>query len=79
MTTAYRSAALDGLNVFYRQAGDPTAPAVLLLHGFPSSSHMFRELIPALAERYHVVAGICRASATAMRRTAGALTTPSIA
>jgi pimeloyl-ACP methyl ester carboxylesterase len=56
MTATYRTAAVEGLNVFYREAGDANAPAVLLLHGFPSSSHMFRELIPALAERYHVVA-----------------------
>jgi pimeloyl-ACP methyl ester carboxylesterase len=53
---AYRTASVDGLNVFYREAGDPQAPAILLLHGFPTSSHMFRELIPALADRYHVVA-----------------------
>ena len=56
MTTAHRSVAVDGLNVFYREAGDPKAPALLLLHGFPSSSHMFRALIPALADRYHVLA-----------------------
>ncbi len=56
MTTAYRAIAVDGLNMFYREAGDPKAPAVLLLHGFPTSSHMFRALIPALAERYHVIA-----------------------
>ena len=56
MTTTYRTVAVDGLNVFYREAGDPKAPAVLLLHGFPTSSHMFRALIPALAERYHVLA-----------------------
>jgi pimeloyl-ACP methyl ester carboxylesterase len=42
--------------VFYREAGDPQAPAVVLLHGFPTSSHMFRNLIPALADRYHVIA-----------------------
>jgi pimeloyl-ACP methyl ester carboxylesterase len=53
---AYRTASVDGLNVFYREAGDPHAPAVLLLHGFPTSSHMYRDLIPALADRYHVVA-----------------------
>ncbi|HEX4597777.1 MAG TPA: alpha/beta hydrolase, partial [Burkholderiaceae bacterium] len=46
----------DGLNLFYREAGDPQAPALLLLHGFPSSSHMFRDLMPLLADRYHVVA-----------------------
>ena len=55
-STTYRTAIVDGLKVFYREAGDPKAPAVLLLHGFPTSSHMFRELIPALADRYHVVA-----------------------
>src|SRR5262249_54294121 len=54
--TTYRTASVDGLKVFYREAGDPKAPAVLLLHGFPTSSHMYRELIPALADRYHVVA-----------------------
>ena len=56
MTLTYRTASVDGLNVFYREAGDVTAPTVLLLHGFPTSSHMYRELIPALADRYHVIA-----------------------
>jgi pimeloyl-ACP methyl ester carboxylesterase len=56
MTLAYRTASVDGLKVFYREAGDPKAPTVLPLHGFPTSSHMFRDLIPALADRYHVVA-----------------------
>jgi pimeloyl-ACP methyl ester carboxylesterase len=46
----------DGVQVFYRAAGDPSAPVVLLLHGFPSSSFMFRELIPRLADRYRVIA-----------------------
>jgi pimeloyl-ACP methyl ester carboxylesterase len=46
----------DGVNVFYRAAGDPTAPVVLLLHGFPASSFMFRELIPRLADDYRVIA-----------------------
>lgn len=46
----------DGVEVFYRSAGSPTAPVVLLLHGFPSSSHMFRNLIPLLASKYHVIA-----------------------
>jgi pimeloyl-ACP methyl ester carboxylesterase len=55
-TTTYRTASVDGLKVFYREAGNPKSPAVLLLHGFPTSSHMYRELIPALADRYHVVA-----------------------
>ena len=52
----YRSASVDGLKIFYREAGDPDAPALLLLHGFPSASHMFRDLIPLLADRFHIVA-----------------------
>lgn len=52
----YRTADISGHRVFYREAGDPESPAVLLLHGFPTSSHMFRELIPLLADRFHVVA-----------------------
>jgi pimeloyl-ACP methyl ester carboxylesterase len=52
----YRTATVDGIKVFYREAGDPKAPTILLLHGFPSSSHMFRDLIPLLADRYHLVA-----------------------
>lgn len=47
---------VDGLNVFYREAGSPTKPTLLLLHGFPSSSHMFRDLIPQLADQFHLVA-----------------------
>ena len=54
--TNYRIASVDGLKVFYREAGDPKAPTVLLLHGFPTSSHMYRELSPALADHYHIVA-----------------------
>src|ERR1700710_2257264 len=46
----------DGVDVFYREAGAPDAPVVLLLHGFPSSSHMYRHLIPRLADRYRVIA-----------------------
>ena len=52
----YHNAIFDGSKIFYREAGPKTAPAILLLHGFPTSSHMFRDLIPALADRYHVVA-----------------------
>lgn len=52
----YRFATVDGLQVFYREAGPRNAPTIVLLHGFPSSSHMFRDLIPLLAERFHVVA-----------------------
>ena len=53
---AYREAEIFGRKTFYREAGDACAPTIVLLHGFPSSSHMFRELIPALAGRFHVVA-----------------------
>lgn len=56
MTIAYRNADVDGLKVFYREAGTRGAPKLLLLHGFPSSSHMFRDLIPHLADRFHIVA-----------------------
>ncbi len=52
----YKYKLVDGNRVFYREAGPATAPAILLLHGFPTSSHMFRNLIPALADNYHVVA-----------------------
>jgi pimeloyl-ACP methyl ester carboxylesterase len=54
--TTYNTVKVDGLEIFYREAGDRDAPTVLLLHGFPTSSHMFRNLIPALADKYHVVA-----------------------
>jgi len=54
--THYRKADVDGLKVFYREAGPIDAPTLLLLHGFPSAGHMFRELIPALSDRFHVVA-----------------------
>lgn len=52
----YRTADVEGLNIFYREAGPADAPALLLLHGFPSASHMFRDLIPLLADRFHLVA-----------------------
>ena len=52
----YHSVSVDGLDVFYRKAGNPAAPALLLLHGFPTSSHMFRDLIPLLSDRFHIVA-----------------------
>lgn len=52
----HRTAIIDGVGVFYREAGPADAPVVVLLHGFPTSSHMFRNLIPLLADRYHVIA-----------------------
>ena len=54
--TKYQYATVDGDKIFYREAGPKTAPTILLLHGFPTSSHMFRNLIPALSDPYHVVA-----------------------
>jgi pimeloyl-ACP methyl ester carboxylesterase len=56
LVTRHRRVRVDGLDIFYREAGRPEAPAILLLHGFPTSSHMFRHLIPALADRYRIVA-----------------------
>jgi pimeloyl-ACP methyl ester carboxylesterase len=53
---SYRTVKVEGLDIFYREAGPVDAPVVLLLHGFPTSSHMFRDLIPQLATRYHVIA-----------------------
>ncbi|WP_229427748.1 alpha/beta fold hydrolase [Pseudoduganella buxea] len=52
----YNKVNIDGVNVFYREAGPADAPVLLLLHGFPTSSHMFRNLIPLLADRYRVIA-----------------------
>jgi pimeloyl-ACP methyl ester carboxylesterase len=54
--TKYQTIQVNGINLFYREAGNATSPTVLLLHGFPTSSHMFRSLIPRLADHYHVVA-----------------------
>ena len=52
----YQTVEIQGLDIFYREAGDAEAPTILLLHGFPTSSHMFRNLMPALADRFHLVA-----------------------
>jgi pimeloyl-ACP methyl ester carboxylesterase len=54
--TQHNKTTVDGQEVLCREAGPTDAPGILLLHGFPSSSHMFRHLIPALADRYHVIA-----------------------
>jgi pimeloyl-ACP methyl ester carboxylesterase len=55
-SVSYRTVKVDGVNIFYREAGPKNAPTLLLLHGFPTSSQMFRNLIPLLADRYHVIA-----------------------
>jgi pimeloyl-ACP methyl ester carboxylesterase len=54
--TTYRTANVDGFKIAYREAGPPGAPKLLLLHGFPSASHMFRDLIPLLSDRFHMIA-----------------------
>jgi pimeloyl-ACP methyl ester carboxylesterase len=54
--TTYHHATIQGRKIFYREAGSPTNPTIVLLHGFPSSSHMFRDLIPQLADDFHVIA-----------------------
>ena len=56
LKVSFRKIDVDGLKIFYREAGSKDAPAMLLLHGFPSASHMFRDLIPKLADRFHVIA-----------------------
>jgi pimeloyl-ACP methyl ester carboxylesterase len=56
MTTRFKTVDVNGTDIFYREAGDRSRPSVLLLHGFPSSSHMFRDLIPELADQSHVIA-----------------------
>src|ERR1700751_2680947 len=55
-TVHHRYLNVDGHRLFFREAGDPRAPALVLLHGFPTSSYMFRDLVPALADTYHVIA-----------------------
>jgi pimeloyl-ACP methyl ester carboxylesterase len=52
----YHTVDIDGIKIFFCEAGDPSKPTILLLHGFPSSSHMYRELIPLLSPYFHVVA-----------------------
>jgi len=56
MSVTFNTADVDGLQIFYREAGDRSRPTVILLHGFPSASHMFRDLIPEIEEHFHVVA-----------------------
>ena len=66
--TTFQYATVRGLKVFYREAGSKTSPTIVLLHGFPSSSHMFRDLIPQLADKLHVIAPDYIGLATAMPR-----------
>src|SRR5580658_111155 len=54
-TVKYEALSVDGISIAYREAGDPSPPKLVLLHGFPSSSHQYRNLIPALADRFHVI------------------------
>ena len=54
--TKYRTVKINGLDIFYREAGPKKAPTILLLHGFPTSSHMFRNLMQILADEFHLVA-----------------------
>lgn len=56
VTVYHRTTQIEGLDIFYREAGDPSKPTILLLHGFPTSSHMFRNLMPALGDAFHLVA-----------------------
>ncbi len=56
MNVTYATKTVGNVEVFYREAGPSDAPVILLLHGFPTSGHMFRNLIPMLADRYHVIA-----------------------
>ena len=56
MSVRFHAIDVDGINIFYREAGDATRPTLLLLHGFPTASHMFRDLIPELSAHYHIVA-----------------------
>lgn len=55
-TVTYRKVDVDGINIFYRESGPKDGPTILLLHGFPTAGHMFRDLIPRLADRFHLVA-----------------------
>ncbi len=56
MAVQYKATLVDGISIFYREAGDPKAETIVLFHGFPSSSHMYRDLMPLLSDKYHVVA-----------------------
>jgi hypothetical protein len=76
-TVFYRTLNVEGLKIFYREASPRDAPTVLLLHGFPSSSHMFRNLIPMLADEYHVIAQTSLDTAKVQHRRSTISTIPS--
>ncbi len=73
--TTYRHADVDGLKIFYREAGSKNNPTLLLLHGFPTSSHMFRNLIPLLSDRFYLVAPDLLGSGFPIRPTASSFAT----
>ena len=75
--TTYRTATVNGREIFYREAGDPAAQTILLLHGLPTSSQMFRDLMPALADRFHLSRPTMSASAIPTRPRAKNSATPS--
>ena len=75
----FKNIDVDGLNIFYREGGKDAAPKLVLLHGFPASSHQYRNLIPALADRFHMIAPDIRGSATLTCPTRRSLPTPSTA
>jgi hypothetical protein len=77
--TFYRTTQIDGLSIFYREAGPKDASTILLLHGLPSSSRMFEPLFARLSDRFHLVAPITRASDTASGPTRNGSITPSTA
>jgi len=56
MMTSFHTVQVDDLNIFYREAGNPAKPTMLLFHGFPSASHMFRDLMPRLENDFHLIA-----------------------
>ena len=74
---SYRTVKVDGLSIFYREAGPKDAPTILLLHGLPSSSRMFEPLLTRLAGQFHMVAPEYPGSGTAMRRHQRSSRTPS--
>jgi len=78
VATHHRYATVQGHQIFYREAGAESAPAIVLLHGFPTSSFSFRDLIPILAERYHVIAPTIWGSASPTRHRSRSSTTHSM-